>query len=349
LAKVLVTGAAGQVGCRLVRQLLARNYEVRALILPDDPARGRLDGLEVELIEGNLMDFDLATKVVDGVDAVIHTANLVGRPAGMSESDFFDNNVRNTLHIVRAASKRADSLTRLVHISSSSVYPNDTQNISACYHPVDERHPLRFSGVYALSKMVGEEIVAAHARETRLQTAIIRPTHVRSMEAILERWTVRGVVALLKTGQANPQSDLFMADGRELWRDLEGAARSPEQPCAITDDAGRPWMYQPVDARDVALGCICALEHPAAVGEAFNVSAPRPYTFPEAAELLAQHLGQAVLPWRTPVRWVYDLDNTKARALIGYQPRWDLPVMVADALAVRRGESDGMSQRDLTC
>ena len=37
--KILVAGAAGQVGCRLVRQLLERNHEVRGTVLPDDPAR----------------------------------------------------------------------------------------------------------------------------------------------------------------------------------------------------------------------------------------------------------------------------------------------------------------------
>ena len=35
--KILVAGAAGQVGCRLVRQLLERNHEVRGTVLPDDP------------------------------------------------------------------------------------------------------------------------------------------------------------------------------------------------------------------------------------------------------------------------------------------------------------------------
>jgi len=40
--RVLVTGATGQVGCRLVRQLLSNNYEVRAVIIPDDPNKAGL-------------------------------------------------------------------------------------------------------------------------------------------------------------------------------------------------------------------------------------------------------------------------------------------------------------------
>ena len=60
--KVLVTGAAGQVGCRLVRQLLDQNCEVRGTILPDDPARSRLDGVDIELREGDLDGFILCER-----------------------------------------------------------------------------------------------------------------------------------------------------------------------------------------------------------------------------------------------------------------------------------------------
>ena len=105
MSLVLVTGAAGQVGSRLIRQLLERNYEVRGLILPDDPSRSRLDGLEIEIVESNLLDMAVCEKVIEGADAVIHTANLVGPLPGMSETEFFDNNVRNTFNIVYAASK----------------------------------------------------------------------------------------------------------------------------------------------------------------------------------------------------------------------------------------------------
>ena len=103
----------------------------------------------MEIVEGNLLDMSACKHAVEGVDAVIHTANLVGALPGMSETEFFDNNVRNTFNIINVASKRADSLQRLVYISSSSVYPNDTHAIAPCYNPIDEMHPLRPEGTYA--------------------------------------------------------------------------------------------------------------------------------------------------------------------------------------------------------
>ena len=343
MAKVLVTGAAGQVGCRLVRQLLARNYEVRGLVLPGDPARSRLQGLELEVVEGDLLDPQVAEKALEGMDAAIHTANLVSPLPGMSEAAWFDNNVRTTFNIARAAGRRADKLARFVHISSSSLYPNDSHEVAPCYDPIDEVHPLRPRGVYALSKLVGEDILWATRRETGLRATAIRPSGILSGDAVLRRWTVAFASIILKAGQAHPESALYRCEGGEPWTALEAVARSADQPCAITDLQGRPWMYRPVDARDVAHGLICALESPAAVGEAFNIAAPEPISYVEAAAILSERTGVPALSWQAPVRWVYDLSIVKARSLIDYRPRWGIREMIDDALAVRRGESDGLS------
>jgi UDP-glucose 4-epimerase len=343
MAKVTVSGASGQVGSRLVRQLLARNYEVRGVVLPDDPTRGRLAGLDVEVVEGNLLDPEAAVRAVADVDAVIHTANLVSPLPGMSEAAWFDNNVRTTFNLVRAAAARADSLRRFVHISSSSIYPNDSHEVASAYHPVDELHPLRTRGVYAMSKLIGENILWATQRETGLQATAIRPSGILSGEAVLGRWTVGFAAAILLAGQSSPESEMYRHDGGEPWRALEAAAAAPSQPCAITDGLGRPWMYQPVDARDVAHGLVCALESPAAVGEAFNVAAPAPISFLEAAAVLGERLGTEPLSWQAPVRWVYDLSIAKAKSLVGYRPHWGIVEMIDGALAFRRGESDGMS------
>jgi len=199
--KVLVTGAAGQVGSRVVRQLLERNYNVKGLILPEDPNRSRLDGLDIEIIEGNLLQPDVCEDVLESVNAVIHTANLVGPLPGMSETEFFDNNVRSTFNIVNAASKHADSIHRFVHVSSSSVYPNDAHIIATCYNPVDEMHPLRPEDTYALSKLIGENIVNSYARKTGIKTSIIRPSGICSGTAILGRWSVGFVCNILRASK----------------------------------------------------------------------------------------------------------------------------------------------------
>jgi len=76
------------------------------------------------------------------------------------------------------------------------------------------------------------------------------------------------------------------------------------------------------------------------VGEVFNVAAPKSTLYPAAAEVLAEATGKDVLQWRAPVRWVFDLDITKARSWIGYEPQWTIERMIAGAVSLdaNRGE-----------
>lgn len=334
MAKVLVTGAAGQVGSRLVRQLLERNHEVIGTVLPDDPCADRLAGLDIELREGDLGDAEFAEQAVRGVDAVAHAANLVG-------DAHFENNVRTTFNVAQACAARADQLQRLVSVSSSGVYPNDSHALACAYHPVDELHPRRPMGAYSLSKLLGEEIVNSFALASGLRTAIVRPSGIVSGDSVLSRWTVGFVAAILRHCQSSPRGEMYLGPDAQPWVELERLAQAPDQPCAATGPDGKPWVYQLVDARDVALGIVCALEAEAAVGEAFNLSCPRPIPYPEAAAVMAELTRREPLQFRAPARWVFDLDNTKARSWIGFEPRWDLREMIQDALAFRAGETDG--------
>jgi UDP-glucose 4-epimerase len=188
---------------------------------------------------------------------VVHTANLVG--------PHFTNNVGTTLEVARACGEAADSLDRLVYVSSSGVFPNDSHVLACAYHPVDELHPKRVTSEYNLSKLIGEQLMEVTSRQTGLRTVIVRPSHVLSGEKVLAQFTVQRVVGNLKSGQANKGSELYLADGTELWKQVEAAAEDASQPCIVTDMEGRPWYYQPNDARDVAHALVCALERPEAL------------------------------------------------------------------------------------
>jgi UDP-glucose 4-epimerase len=331
--KVLVTGATGQVGCRLVRQLLERNHEVRGTVWGQAPDAelDRVAGLDVDLRKGDITEPAFIREAVDGVDAVVHTANLVG--------PYFENNVQTTLEVARACGEVAGRLDRFIYVSSSGVFPNDSHVLACAYHPVDENHPKRATSEYNLSKLIGEQITEMTARRTGLRTVIVRPSHVLSGEKVLAQFTVQRVVGNLKSGQQNSGSELYMPDGTELWRQVEAAAEDPTQPCSVVDLDGRPWYYQPNDARDVAHGLVCALERPEALGESFNLGAPEPFLFPEGARMLAELSGRKLLKIELPVQWRYDHAIGKAKGWIGYQPKGDLQAMMRSAWAVKQGEA----------
>ena len=52
MSKILVTGATGRLGANVVKQLVERGDDVRALILPDDPKKSKLDSLILKRLKG---------------------------------------------------------------------------------------------------------------------------------------------------------------------------------------------------------------------------------------------------------------------------------------------------------
>ena len=332
---VLVTGAAGQVGSVLVKQLLEEGWQIRGLVLPDDPNVDRLDGLSIEIHEGNLLDEVVVAQATEGVDAIIHTANLLGPLPDMSENAFFHNNVQSTYNVAHAASKRADEIDRMVYVSSSAVYPNDAHELEPAYNPIDELHPYRPVGSYAASKLAGEHAIEALSRESGLRYSIVRPSGVLSGTDPLKRASVNFVATILRIGARHPAGTIYHDGEQNLADALEDAAPSGDHPCAVTDEEGRPWLDQPVHVQDLVHGLICALEHPAAVGEAFNIAAPFREPSPHVAALAEAITGNPVFEWEVPVRWIFDLDIGKAKRMIDYQPEWDFERMLTHAWEIQ--------------
>jgi nucleoside-diphosphate-sugar epimerase len=147
------------------------------------------------------------------------------------------------------------------------------------------------------------------------------------------------VAGRLRNAIDRPASGLHHPDLARIVAHLESAAEGPQQLCVPHGPDGQPWLYSPADARDIAHACVCALEHPAAVGEAFNAAVPRPFTFDEVARYLAERTGQSILEVDLPVRWVYWSDIAKAKSRIGFQPRGDLERVFDTGLAHEAGEA----------
>ena len=71
----LVTGATGHIGNVLVRLLHDRGEKVRAMIMPgEDPAP--LNGLDVEIVEADVLDYQSLLKAFEHMEVVYHLAGL---------------------------------------------------------------------------------------------------------------------------------------------------------------------------------------------------------------------------------------------------------------------------------
>jgi nucleoside-diphosphate-sugar epimerase len=164
--KVLVTGATGFVGQRLVQALLARRDGVRALGRNEQVLQA-LQAAGAEAVRADLCDRAMMVGACTEVEAVCHVGAL-SAPWG-PRREFFAVNVDGTAHVLEGC--RTHRVGRLVHISSPSVVfdGRDHRNLTE-----DAPYPRRSMSVYSLTKKLGEDLVRAASREG-LEAVILRP------------------------------------------------------------------------------------------------------------------------------------------------------------------------------
>jgi predicted dehydrogenase/nucleoside-diphosphate-sugar epimerase len=163
--KVLVTGAAGFIGCRTVELLrFQEGWDVRAFVHTPGSA-ARLARLDAEMVQGDLTSIEDVRRVVEGCEAVVHCA--VGTAYG-DRRKIFDVTVGGTRNLVEAA--RDAGVRRFVHLSTIAVYGEDPREI------LDEQTPIRppQGADYGESKAAAEEVVR-RAAGARLSAVILRP------------------------------------------------------------------------------------------------------------------------------------------------------------------------------
>ena len=111
---IVVTGATGHIGNVLVRELLSRGESVRAVVPPFEDTVP-LDGLAVEMVEGDVLKIDSLMQAFKGSDVVYHLAGIISILPGKSEL-LYQVNVTGTRNVVEACLKTG--VRRFVYTSS---------------------------------------------------------------------------------------------------------------------------------------------------------------------------------------------------------------------------------------
>ncbi|MFC7098968.1 NAD-dependent epimerase/dehydratase family protein [Halobaculum marinum] len=286
---VLVTGGAGFVGSHIARALVDDN-EVRVL---DDLSTGQERNVPAgaELYEGDLLDEDLLREAMAGVDLVFHEAGLVSVPKSVERPVESNRvNVAGTLAVLDAA-REVDA--RVVLASSVAIY-GDPETV-----PIDESHPTRPTSPYATDKLAIDHYARVYNELYGLETVALRYFNVYGPGQSAGEYA--GVVST------------FLEQARS------------GQPLTVEGDGTQTRDF--VHVADVVRANLAAAttDH---VGEAFNIGTGDSVTIRELAELIADVGGATAGIVHTDPR-PGDVersraDASKARRLLGFEPRVDL-------------------------
>jgi dihydroflavonol-4-reductase len=168
---ILVTGATGHIGNVLVRMLKTKGEQVRALVLPGEDLRC-LDGMEVEIVEGDVTQPSTLIQAMKGVQNVYHLAGMISIMPG--ENNILRHvNVQGTINIIQACVRAG--VQRMVYTSSIHAVARVPQGIT-----IDETIPFdpeNSCGEYDRSKAEAS-LAVLDASQQGLDAVIVCPTGV---------------------------------------------------------------------------------------------------------------------------------------------------------------------------
>jgi UDP-glucose 4-epimerase len=297
--KILVTGGAGFIGSHLCERYVKEGHTIICL---DNFLNGNLANIRAllacrgfKLVNGDVRDFDLLERAMQGVDVVFHLAAQIHVDRSIVEPRMtYEINVLGTLNVLEAA-RRCD-VKRVIYTSTSEVYG------SAQYVPMDENHPLNAPHPYGASKIAADRICYAYIQTYGMDVSIIRPFNT--------------------FGPKQKDTGYGGAISIFVKRVLNGL------PPVIYGDGGQTRDYTYIEDLIEAYDLI--LRHPKPLNEPLNIGSGNEIKIIDLANKIIELCGKKgevepvhVEPRPGEVRRLR-ADSSKARALLKWEPRYSL-------------------------
>lgn len=217
MKKILITGAGGFIGSHLVECLVNTGYSVKAFVRYNSKNNwGWLESSEVkdavEVVTGDVRDYDSVINALKGCNTVFHLAALIGIPYSyVSPKAYIETNINGTYNILQISKELG--LEQVLVTSTSETYG------TAQYVPIDEHHPMVGQSPYSASKIAADQLAISYFRSFNLPVKIVRPFNTygprQSARAIIP--TVISQLlngkSQIKLGNLSPTRDLtFVKD-----------------------------------------------------------------------------------------------------------------------------------------
>ena len=298
--RILITGGAGFIGTTLARRLVDDN-EVIAF---DNLHRDALSGTDLgdhpnfHFVQGDVLDLPGLTAATKGATHIVHAAGIAGVDTVLaSPVRTMRVNMIGTYNALEAALATQDTVERMVEFSTSEVFGAHAFNVGeGQVTTIGSVGEARWT--YAVSKLAGEHMAHAYHAELGLPAVSVRPFNVYG-PGQMGGGAIRAFIERALAGD-----DLTIdGDGSQI----------------------RAWLY----VEDMVEGLLLALEHPAAVGESFNIgnarSAVTIFDLAQRIKRLSGCPGEIVYRPLTYVDVELRIpDVKKARELIGFEAKVDL-------------------------
>lgn len=167
MAKVLITGASGFIGNHVTRLCLEKGDQVRVMVMPGE-SRAPFDGLDVEFVEGNLLDASSLPKVVEGIEQLYHMAALFA--IWTKDPDLhYKINVDGSHALLRAA--MAAGVEKVVHTSSIAAIGINEDGTPSTEETAFNCWP--WASEYILSKFISHQMVKGLVSEGLPATMVL--------------------------------------------------------------------------------------------------------------------------------------------------------------------------------
>lgn len=314
--KILITGA-GMVGCYTAAELVARGDEVTLADLRPDPAYvQRVAGPSVKTRVVDVRELpDLLAAVREAApEVVLHTVAILSGVAQASPYRGFQVNVTGTIHVAEAV--RLAGVRRLVHASTLGVHRLQSPQDG----PLAEDFPIGGAArVYPATKVAVEALLPAFSIAYGFELVILR------------------YPSLYGYGLYAGGSGMGLAISGLARAALDGRPGTISSGLGETDEIGY--------VKDVARGTAAAIHAEKLSHTVYHLGAGRLSTSNDVVAAFAQVVPGFTATRSDPVKEAalrrQPMDYARARAELGYEPRFDLVTGVTDYLAELRAATGG--------
>jgi dTDP-L-rhamnose 4-epimerase len=347
--KILVTGGGGFIGSFLVDALIEQGYDVRIYDALAPQVHGPQQVVpeylnpNAELTKADVRDRDALEKALQGVDVVYHLAAAVGVGQSMYQIQYYtDVNTLGGAVLLDLLANTKHQVRKVLVASSMSIYGEGKYECTdcgvvyprlrteaqlkardwemKCPHcgrdvrsvPTDEDKPLYPTSIYAITKRDHEEMFLNTGLAYGIPAVALRFFNTYGpRQALSNPYT--GIAAIFSGRLLNGQPPIIYEDGQQS-RDITHVS-------------------------DIVQGLLLAMDKPEADYQVFNLGTGVPTSVAEVAEMLSRQLtggrvkSQILNQYRAgDIRHCY-ADLTKARRLLGFEPKITLEEGMGDLLA----------------